>query len=342
MLKIIFYILISIAILLFFTALFVYLYYIKRARKIDEKVLNININIKNNFDDFKVHNPYDYEGKYFKAQLHSHTKESDGKLEVNELIKEYKNRGYDFLAITDHDKITINKEYDDNNFKTITGEELTVINPFWPLGRHLNRIGVKKRSKYNKLKDVDKVLNQNNITVINHPATESGLGTQRWDIDKLLELENIKFIEIANHFSDQMINMKYWHILLNKYGNQSPIWGLAVDDAHNIDDIDKNWIMVKADNFTEKDLLKALTRGSFYSTQGPEVEFFVEDNIINVTSNTSYEISFYGGDNKLLKSKSGFNADYKPKGNEDFIRLEIVDKDKNKKLWSQPFWLYNN
>lgn len=342
MLKIIFYILISIIILLFFTTLFVYLYYIKRARKIDKKVLNMNITTKNSFDDFEIHNPYDYQGKYYKAQLHSHTKESDGKIEVGKLIKEYKNRGYNFLAITDHDKITVNKVYDDSNFKTITGEELTVINPFWPLGRHLNRIGIKKQSKYNKLKDVDKILKQSNITVINHPATESGLGTQRWDINTLLNLENIKFIEIANHFSDEIINMKYWHILLNKYGNRSPIWGLAVDDAHNIDDIDKNWVMVKADNFTEKALLNALKRGSFYNTQGPNADFFVENNIIKVKSESSYGINFYGGDNKILKKISGFEAEYQPKGNEDFIRIEIFDKDGNKKLWSQPFWLFNN
>ena len=40
----------------------------------------------------------------FKANLHSHSTLSDGKLSPAELKKIYKEHGYSVLAVTDHDK----------------------------------------------------------------------------------------------------------------------------------------------------------------------------------------------------------------------------------------------
>ena len=40
-----------------------------------------------------------------KIDLHIHSKNSDGKFTVAEIIKEAKTRNIDFLAITDHDSI---------------------------------------------------------------------------------------------------------------------------------------------------------------------------------------------------------------------------------------------
>ena len=41
--------------------------------------------------------------KQYKANLHSHTTLSDGKRSPEELVSEYKKRGYSVLAITDHE-----------------------------------------------------------------------------------------------------------------------------------------------------------------------------------------------------------------------------------------------
>lgn len=339
MLKVIFLIGVCLILFLFLLVLAVYLYYLKRAEKIEKKVNKKKIKNNREYQNFTVKNPYKYEGKYYKAQLHTHTKESDGKIKVPDLIKEYKNKGYNFLAITDHNKITVNKDYDDENFITIPGEELTIINPFWPLGRHLNRLFINHKINKNRLGDVDEILKGEGINVINHPATISGLGTQRWDIDFLINLNNIRFIEIANHFSKEKSNIKYWHILLNKYGNKNPIWALAVDDAHQPEDIDVNWVMVKANKISEKELKKALQRGSFYCTQGPQADFYVHDNIITVKLKRKHEIKFINAENKIVKKVISTNYSYEVQGVEGFLRVEVINKTNNKKLWSQPFWL---
>jgi len=311
----------------------------RRAEKIEEKVSKRKLKSESEYDNFTVNNPYKYDGEYYKAQLHAHTQESDGKIAVADLIKSYKKKDYNFLAITDHNKITINKDFDEESFITISGEELTIINPFWPLGRHLNRLFINSKTNKNRLQDVDKILDGEGINIINHPATISGLGTQRWDIDFLLNLNNISFIEIANHFSKESSNIKYWHILLNKYGYQKPIWALAVDDAHRLEDIDQNWIMVKTNNISANELKDALKRGSFYGTQGPKANFNVQDNIITVNLDKEYEIKFINAGKKVVKKVNSKHNSYEVQGDEGFIRIEVIDHENKQKLWSQPFWL---
>ena len=41
---------------------------------------------------------------WYKGNLHTHTTLSDGLLSAREVISYYKSKGYDFLAITDHEK----------------------------------------------------------------------------------------------------------------------------------------------------------------------------------------------------------------------------------------------
>jgi len=328
--------------LLFLTTLIVYIYYMRRAKRIEAKLIDTKIPKRTEYDDFSIKNPYDCEGKYYKAQLHAHTNRSDGKLDPAELIKSYKEKGYNYLAITDHDKITIDKSFDDENFITIPGEEKTIINPFWPLGRHLNRIFVKNKISNNKLKDVDQILGSEGISIINHPATISGLGTQRWDIDFLMGLDNIKFIEISNHFSEEKSNLKYWHLLLNKYGPHKPIWALAVDDAHQKGDLGQNCLMVKTKGVSGQALNQSLEQGCFYGTQGPKAEFFVKDNKIKVDTDREYEVRYINSLNEVVKQEKAQNSFYQVQGNEGFIRIEIIDNNKKQKLWSQPFWLVKN
>lgn len=317
----------------------VYLVYKKRAEIIEEKLKKINIVHSHKTDDFILKNPYQYEGSYKKAQLHVHSSKSDGKLKVDQLVSCYKELGYSFLAITDHNKVIDYKKYNTNNFVAIAGEELTVIDPFWPFGRHINRLFIKKHLKDNRLDNTDNILKKKGINIINHPVTVSGLGTQRWDIEKLMKLKNIKFIEIFNHYSDQNLNIKYWHLLLKKYGHNKPIWGLAVDDTHKKKDINKGWIMAKVDKIESKNLYQALNRGSFYCTQGPNASFEVSDKCILISLDNKSEITFINADNKVLKKETALSSNYQVRGDEGFVRVEAENINNKKKLWSQPFWL---
>ena len=46
--------------------------------------------------------PFSVPGHFYKGNLHSHCTESDGDYPAREVIRRYQERGYDFLALSDH------------------------------------------------------------------------------------------------------------------------------------------------------------------------------------------------------------------------------------------------
>lgn len=63
---------------------------------------------------------------FFKGNMHCHSNFSDGKMSPEELKKYFKDRGYAFLAITDHEFTYNHAELDDQDFITITSTELSI------------------------------------------------------------------------------------------------------------------------------------------------------------------------------------------------------------------------
>lgn len=63
---------------------------------------------------------------FYKANLHTHSTYSDGKLTVEQIKEEYKKRGYSIVAITDHEHLIDNSRLDDEEFLTITSCEVAV------------------------------------------------------------------------------------------------------------------------------------------------------------------------------------------------------------------------
>ena len=74
--------------------------------------------------------PFDQPGAWFKGNIHSHSTYSDGLLEPVEVIRAYRERGYDFVAITDHFleryrfPITDTHRFRDASFTTLFGAEM--------------------------------------------------------------------------------------------------------------------------------------------------------------------------------------------------------------------------
>jgi hypothetical protein len=352
---------------LFFVVIF--LIYLKATvfdgRRITRQLTKYNRIKLGRVNDFKIMNPYQGNGRYYKAQLHTHTTCSDGKLKPEELVEEYRKRDFTFLAITDHDCITDFDLYKINSSEQqmilIKGEEMTWPRPIRPFGYHINRLFIDKQIKRKDLQSIiDETHRTRGVIVINHPGFLGSLGTQQWLPEKLLEVRNYGLLEVVNHHTNTEINLRYWHALLKHFGPEEPIWGMAGDDCHTIDEIGLNYIMVRTLEISEEGLKKALKKGDFYLTQGPEVEFGVEDDLIfariingkahnskYISGKQDYEVHFLDADFNSVSSvtlgKSGeTEARFKPVGNEGFIRIEVEEKDTYKKAWSQPFWLLEN
>ena len=71
----------------------------------------------------------DPEKNYYKANLHCHTRYSDGRATAETVKEEYKKRGYSAVAFTDHQHLINAKALSDGDFIAITGCEMAVTGP---------------------------------------------------------------------------------------------------------------------------------------------------------------------------------------------------------------------
>ena len=70
-------------------------------------------------------NPFAAPGQWYKGAVHVHTTRSDGQLSPQEVMKAHREKGYDFLAITDHNTITDLSGLSDETFLNIPSVEWT-------------------------------------------------------------------------------------------------------------------------------------------------------------------------------------------------------------------------
>jgi hypothetical protein len=286
---------------------------------------------------------------WFRGNLHTHTLESDGDSTPAEVVRWYAEHGYDFLVITDHDKVT--RVGDAAGLVLIPGEEVTDRLPKKPL--HVNAIGlaepVKPQGGTTVVEvlqhDVDAVRKAGALALINHPNFGWAFGAE-----ELLQIERANFLEIAS--GHPFINAdgppsaeSMWDRMLTA---GKTIYGVAVDDVHHLKrpwDADiappgKAWVVVRAEKRDGPSILAALAAGDFYASTGPELEDVVitaksieirvrEKNLAH------YRIQFIGSGGRVLQETTGTHATYAIRGNEKYVRAKVIDSNA-KAAWTQP------
>jgi len=301
-----------------------------------QRINNVKID---DLEDFIILNPYKERGEYLKVQLHTHSTVSDGKLSPEDLIKSYAGKDYDYLAITDHDRMSVYLDEKEQGISLISGEEMTYPIPYFPFGRHILRLFVMDKVRGNLQEKIDFTNSSGGMVVVCHPSSRGGLGTQSWLPERLIKYNNFSLLEIINHHADTNENLRYWHGLLKFRGADRPVWGLAVDDTHYPENINKAWLMIKLEKNTEKNLKESLNSGAFYFTEGPDMTFAVKKGSISIKTDNNSTIAFIDADFKVLKEIEGNEAAYEANGSEGFVRVEVEDKVSKKMAYSQPFWL---
>jgi hypothetical protein len=279
---------------------------------------------------FDLADSYARAGEYRKAQLHLHTSNSNDVLEkvpVSETVLRYKQAGYSFVVITDHDRVTYCPDHDSPGFVALAGEEKTLASPIWPLGKHLLRIGVDPGSADGE-----------HLLAPAHLNWKGNFGTGRWYLPDLLVQGDFDLIEIFNGKSHSILDFWMWHKMLEERGHAKPVWGIAVDDSNNARPIDQGWVMVKTAEVSREHLLEALRAGAFYATTGPQADFKVQDGAVVVDTVGGAWIRFINSRNEVVGVTRGDHGSYRPVGDEGFIRVEIASLSGDA-AWSQPFFL---
>ncbi len=281
--------------------------------------------------------PYAGRGAYWKGQLHTHSTfsfDGENSLPPGDLAVAYQRRGYHFLAITDHNLIAHPSEMNSDIFVAIPAYESTAASG------HITGLFVQAvaPAQLPPQQRINHIRAAGGMAILDHPSWTVG-----WTGTDFRVLEGCFAFEVFNYLTRnptrEARNVALWHEVLNAKGPGARIWAVAVDDAHDDDDIDHGWVMLKAPALTEAAVRRALETGAFYASNGPSFSVLgVMNGAITASSPDARTIRFIDQYNRLLYEGPGKWAGYFPTGAEDWIRVEAVMADE-RRAWSQPFWI---
>jgi len=370
------------------------------------------------------------EPQWWKGNLHTHSFWSDGDDFPDMIVSWDKEHGYQFLALSDHNKMLVGEKWvnattnrsgpvalekylkkfgsdwvqqrpengetfvrlktleefrgrfeESGKFLLIAGEEISDRWNSVPI--HLNATNLRDlippkggKSAFEVMQnDINAVLDQRKktgipmIPHINHPNFVWALTAE-----DIMRVQGDRFLEIYNghpitknqgdvvHASTERI----WDIVLTKRLAElgmEPIWGTAVDDAHNYHKFEtensnpgRGWLMVRAAELKPESLIAAMEKGDFYATSGVRLKEISRTSKqlsleIELEPDVTYKTQFIGtrkgydkksepvmqdgkelpvtrryskGIGMILAEADGTSPSYKLKGDEIYVRAKVI------------------
>ena len=283
---------------------------------------------------------YDCSGKWFKGNLHMHTSRSDGRLNLAEASAYYAERGYDFIAITDHRVPFIGADLSDElPIMILDGIELDGQDEQGSFYHVISIGGIDGISGDMALMQaLEKARSQGSFLIWAHP---------HWSGNTVAEGLRHQFhgMEIYNH-SGEMIGKGHgafhWDSVLEQ---QPDMLGLATDDNHFFEGFPPQvggWIMVNAPELSPEAIMTSIRKGNFYSSSGPDFKSIHIEKGNRVVAETSPILhSRLIGPATMGKWKAEADqrnvteTHFRIPDDWAFARLEIEDAF-GKKAWSNP------
>ncbi len=248
----------------------------------------------------------------------------------------YRDAGYSFVCITDHNRVTRCEELNSRDFVAIPGTEDTVSRFLPPLGPHMGRLFVDAPLQQGSPQErIDRTVAGGGIVSLCHPSWNGNLWTGSWNRETIESLRGFHLLEVWNPHSDSGKDIHHWEAALGHRGPEAPVWGVAVDDCHRLDQFNKGWIMAKVTEVSASDLRHALLSGSFYASTGPSADFGVDGTAVHVKLSDAGRIQFLDARGKARLDVTGDTGRYTVGGEEGYIRVECVAG--SGRIWSQPF-----
>ena len=297
--------------------------------------------------------------RWFKGNTHTHTLNSDGDSTPDDVVRWYREHGYQFLVLSDHNFLTsvdaLNALHGaDDRFLLVRGEEVT--DRFGEKPIHVNGLNLTELvqpqggvSVVDVLqRNVDAIRKERGIPHINHPNF-------RWAItpDELRQVRNTRLFEIYNGHPE-VNNVggggvpgleEVWDAVLS---SGQLIYGIAVDDAHvfrqpgnpDVAGPGRGWIVVRAPRLDAASLMQALERGDFYASTGVVLNELRADSktiTVSVKPNASskYRIQFIGAQGRVLREVAEPAATYTISGDEGYVRARVLESN-GRYAWVQP------
>ncbi len=298
--------------------------------------------------------------RWYKGNTHTHTLESDGDSSPEYVARWYKEHGYDFLVLSDHNVLTdpaTLAHLVDSTFILIPGEEVTSSFERKPV--HVNGLNISRVVEPQVgpsivatiQANVDAVREAEGVPHINHPNYRWAFGAA-----EIAQVENDRLLEIYN--GHPLVHNEggggrpgleeIWDQLLTM-GKR--IYGIAVDDAHHFQgefsaervNPGRGWVSVKAATLSPDAILESMERGLFYASTGVQLEdvIIAPDRIevrIKGKGDFKYTTTFLGDGGRELMRAGGRQVVYELDGRVTYVRAR-VDDSSGARAWIQPVFV---
>ena len=295
---------------------------------------------------------------WYKGNLHTHTSllGSTGPESPENVVRWYKQHGYDWLSITDHNVLT---EFETDELVMVRGQEVGKHMPSGNGPIHVNGFGITKSVEFIDLDEkvptmqasIDSIRAAGGMASLNHPNDRDSFTSEH-----VLQTAGASFIEVFNGGGPSKNNdggngrpssEETWDSILS--GGQR-LYGIATDDAHTYDEFrpdranpGRGWVCVRAGSLTEETILTALKDGEFYASTGIELTHVTTTPSavsfdIRERDGESYLTKFVGMRGRILSEQHGLCPRYEASGEEGYVRASVTSSD-GAKAWVQPVFL---
>lgn len=296
--------------------------------------------------------PFAQPGRFYRGNLHGHSNNSDGRWSPAEYIRQYRQNGYDFVALTDH--CTEQHGFDISDTRAFRSDEFTTL-----LGAELHPGQIESGSAWHLLAvglplDFETRREGDTGASVARRAMEAGAFVAathpNWYAFTVADFETLDAadaVECYNGGCDAECDRGYsWHFIDMLLHRGHRVGAIAVDDVHAAEgtsDFMRGWVYVKAEALEPEALLRALKAGHYYASTGPQlhnVEFLGRDRLL-VECSPARQI-LVTGENAGARRVSGGGlrgAEFDLSDVESrWLRVTVRDE-AGGRAWTNPLWL---
>lgn len=272
-------------------------------------------------------------GTFYKANLHCHTVQSDGKMTAQEVKAHYKANGYSIVAYTDHNVLISHQDLRDENFLPLNGfeidicmsegeerklhptchmcmialEEDNLLLPFYHRTKYLHGGAANQRHLLQideNEPDYERIYDAEHINGIIAGCRERGFfvtyNHPTWSHERYpqyMSYQGMHAMEIMNYGCLVAGYDEYNHRVYDDFlCDGRRMYAIAADDNHHDKDTCGCFTMIKAESLNYRTVTRAMEAGHFYSSQGPKINsLWVEDGRVYITCGKAKAIAIHKG-----------------------------------------------
>lgn len=296
-----------------------------------------------------------------KANLHTHTTRSDGRMNPHSVVDGYHQLGYDVLAITDHNEVTFpwtafsemdasssshrrleegqleveelryeNRNPGELNMLAIQGNELSK-------HHHMGSYFTDHNGTEEVEESLEATASKDGLVMFNHPGRytnrDPGLYNVEWYAGYFQRYDHLLGLEIYNQGDRYPNDRQLWDAVLSEMMPERPVWGYSNDDMHHSSTLGRNWNVFLLPEISESWIRKGMREGrSFYvyAPSGhdgpplPEIENIKVNKrkgLIELTCSGQDSVRWIS-DGKVVQRGSLFLLKENP-GVSDYVRAEV-------------------